>query len=189
MSILSTLNKLTGKQDKNILAALNSLTGKTADDIEEAMGNLSAGGGSDYSDIKPLNITTFINNERVYATYLIGEVAVIGSAPFGENPTIPYIKIPFSPIFANQADRTKIVIEVRIYQKDLPDGVDLTGKQPEAGWAMAPYTGAPQLTRKSGWTYVSSAGGTGYYFRAKIEIPQIDFSKIQSTGQIHITTS
>ena len=44
MSILSTLNKLTGKKDKTILAALNSLTGKTADDIEEAVGNLSAGG-------------------------------------------------------------------------------------------------------------------------------------------------
>lgn len=44
MSILSTLNKLTGKNDKNVLAALNSLTGKTADDIEEAMGNLGSGG-------------------------------------------------------------------------------------------------------------------------------------------------
>ena len=45
MSILSTLNKLTGKSDKNVLAALNSLTGKTADDIEEAIGNLSVGEG------------------------------------------------------------------------------------------------------------------------------------------------
>lgn len=56
MSILSTLNKLTGKQDKNVLAALNSLTGKTADDIEEAMGNLGSGGGDEGSGTKLIPI-------------------------------------------------------------------------------------------------------------------------------------
>ena len=62
MSILSTLNKLTGKKDKNVLAALNSLTHKTADDIEEAMGNLGSGGGGS----SEFGRTVLINANNMY---------------------------------------------------------------------------------------------------------------------------
>lgn len=60
MSILSTLNKLTGKSDKSVLAALNSLTGKTADNIEEAVGNLSTGSGS-----APTTLISFVHDPEL----------------------------------------------------------------------------------------------------------------------------
>ena len=99
MSILSTLNKLTGKKDKTILAALNSLTGKTADDIEEAVGNLSAGGGSD----SKVNVHIFTGDPQDAISYEeISEIKALytvdDQSTFGE--IVPVVDVENEDIVA-----------------------------------------------------------------------------------------
>ena len=171
MSILSTLNKLTGKSDKSVLAALNSLTGKTADDIEEAVGNLSAGStvGPEYTNPKELALQVYFNNKASLADF--------SAAGYDfRSPEVSNVNasIPFSPIFSRSSDPTCLDIVVKVAAADVPDGVDPTGKTPSGSWLSnrKPYDGFPDVTAFQ-WQTLSDGS-----YSCTVRLYPVDFAKI-----------